>query len=121
MTIILDNHEILFIGDRVAFEVDVTEWWQKIRLAAITALGAAEVNSKQNSFGKDGGRKMNSAAICGRPYQLVAACAVDEKGNRIFTDEEAGAKSVKVIQRLAEIAAELNGFNDAAIEDAEKN
>jgi len=121
MTTILDNHEIFFIGDREAVEVDVPEWGQKIRLAALTAQGAAEFNSKQISFGKDGERKMNSAAIYGRPYLLVAACAVDEKGNRIFTDEEAGAKSVKVIQRLAEIAAELNGFNETAIEDAEKN
>lgn len=121
MSTILSNYDIFQIGDREAVEVEVPEWGQTIRLATLSAQQAAEFNAKQITFNADGTRKVNNEAIYGRPYLLVAACAVDADGKRLFTDKEAGAKSVRVINRLYEIAAALNGFNETAIEDAEKN
>lgn len=56
--------------------------------------------------------------------RLVALCAVDENGNRIFDDADIarlGKKSAMILDDLFEQARELNGMTTDAVEKAEKN
>lgn len=51
--------------------------------------------------------------------KLVARCAVDDNGKRIFSEKqvaELGKKSAKVLDRLFAKAQELNGISDDDIE-----
>src|SRR5699024_12648250 len=100
---LLTNHEIFYIDDREAVEVKVPEWNKTVRLAALPAQDKAEYDSQMVNFSPDGSRNINSAGLFGRKHLLVARCALDESGKRLFTDKEAGQKSVKVISRLFDL------------------
>lgn len=55
---------------------------------------------------------------------LLVKCIVDEAGNRIFTDRDAGLlgmKNGKVLDRLFDVAARLSGLNDEEAEAIEGN
>lgn len=55
---------------------------------------------------------------------LVAACAVDEEGNRLFTADDVvalGKKSAAPMDRLFSAAQTLNAIHEDDIEDLEKN
>ena len=52
--------------------------------------------------------------------RLVAATAIDEKGGRLFTSEEAealGKKSAKAIAKVFEAAQKLNGLGAGDVEE----
>lgn len=52
--------------------------------------------------------------------KLVARCAVDAEGKRLFTDSDAaalGRKSAAALQRVFVVAQRLNGLSDAEVEE----
>lgn len=57
--------------------------------------------------------------------KLVAACLVDDNGDRIFTSaqdvSELGTLPAKLLSRLADVASEMNGLEDEDIEDLAGN
>lgn len=57
--------------------------------------------------------------------RLVARCAVDEEGNKLFDEpsqvKELGEKSARTLDKLYETAQELNGMTDDDIEELEGN
>ncbi len=56
--------------------------------------------------------------------RIVALCACDEQGNRIFTDddaEELGRRPSPIIDPIAEKAVEINLLTRKAVEGEEKN
>ena len=56
--------------------------------------------------------------------KLVVRALVDENGDRLFKDQDAGAlgaKSGAVLDRLFDIVAEMSGISDTAVADAEGN
>lgn len=121
MTNATNDYEEISIGDRIALKVEVPEWGRTVNVAELTAGGLAKYNANLVRFGKDGSRQINNDAIFARKHLLVAACLVDDTGKRLFTDDEAADKSVRVINRLFDIAEELNGLGDDGLEEAEKN
>lgn len=56
--------------------------------------------------------------------RLLVRCIVDEKGNRVFSDDDAatlGTKSARVLDRLFTKARELNGLSKEDVEELAKN
>jgi hypothetical protein len=55
---------------------------------------------------------------------LVAACACDENGKRLFSDGQVaaiGQKSAIALDRVYEVAKDINQLEDKDIEELEKN
>jgi len=108
----LTAEEILGKSDFEFIEVDIPEWGGTIRFKALSADEAITFTE-----GVKGAFK-NSAFV-----RIVALCAVDADGKRLFTDNQMGAlrqKSVKVFKRLQDVLLKLNGFTDDE-EQAPKN
>lgn len=56
--------------------------------------------------------------------KLIARCAVDDDGKRIFSEKQVvllGKKSAKALDRLFAAAQKLNGLSNADLEDLAKN
>ena len=56
--------------------------------------------------------------------KLVARCACNSKGHRIFNEDQVkklGQKNWRTLKELADVAQELNGLTKEAIEETTKN
>lgn len=56
--------------------------------------------------------------------RMVARCAVDERGERVFADEDVaalGRKNAAMLDRLWTVAVRLNALSAADVEELEKN
>lgn len=108
------------VRDLKLVEVPVPEWGQGATVALRGLTGterdafeaaAAERHEKQGVRGMAGIRAY-----------LVALTLVDEKGERMFPDADAGAaelgvKSGLVIKRLADVAMSLSGLSNEKVEE----
>lgn len=113
----LSREAILGAVDLKTEVVEVPEWNGSVILAVMS--GAARDAWEAALVGPGG--KVNTANIRAR---LVAACAVDEHGNRLFSDADAealGAKSAAALERCAKVAQRLNKLTEADLEDAKKD
>lgn len=113
----LSRDAILGASDLKTEVVQVEEWGGEVIIATMT--GAARDAWEQSLVGSGG--KVNTANVRAR---LVAACAVDEEGNRLFSDDDAealGKKSSAALDRCAKVAQKLNRLTEADLEDAKKN
>ena len=72
-------------------------------------------------------RKLKKATDEGRYFtpELVALCLCDKCGDVMFATDGAvkalSKKSSVVLERIADVAIEINGLNDEAVDKAEKN
>lgn len=115
---VLTRDAILAAKDSATETVEVPEWGGSIIIATMS--GAARDAWEQSLLGKARGevRMANMRA------RLLAACAVDEKGERLFTDADAealGRKSSLALERCVRVIRRLNGLDDRDIEDAKGN
>ena len=115
---LLTAEEILAADDLTHTDVPVPEWTpgyieggeleaRSVRLRVMTA-DEAIVFATSTQSGDAGER--NELVVT-----LIAACAIDENGERLFSQEQVGAlkkKSFVVYQRLQEAVLLLNGFAD---------
>jgi hypothetical protein len=118
---LLGAAEILAADDRSVEMVDCPEWGGEVRIATMTGTERDEFEAEV--YGNaDSGKSALERHI---RVLLVAYCAVDAEGRRLFTDraeiEALGRKSFKPIRRIAEVAMRLNALTEAAVEDLEKN
>lgn len=110
MSKLLTAEEILAASDLATVDVEVPEWGGTVRLRQLSA-GETITFSEAAS----GNKKLGTV-------KLIAMSAVDESGNRLFTDKQVEAlksKSIKIFVKLQKIALELNGFTEK--EEALKN
>lgn len=95
-------------------DVDVPEWGGTLRLRTLTAEEAMQFAEGDGKFGH------REAAL-----RVIMLCAIDEKGDRIFSDEDLPMlrkRSMKIILRVQRVAMELNGLGDFKKEqEAAKN
>lgn len=113
---LLSAASILSAEDLPHEDVAVPEWGGVVRIRTMTA--GARDDYEQTMLAAKGQRQRNVRA------QLVALCAVDETGGRLFGPgdiEALGAKSAKALDRLFDAAIRLNGLGASDIEDLEKN
>jgi len=116
MSFLNSLEEILGIDDRPIVEFEVPEWNITVRLRAMTGTDRDGFENHVTKGGQEG--TMN---IVGMRAKMVAACLVDEDGNRLVTsakDEQAlGSKSAAALDRLFAKCMEMNGMS---AEDEEK-
>lgn len=112
----LTRDQILSAEDLPTEDVDVPEWGGHILLRVMPGIDREEF---EGSVLEDRDEKST------REFRtkLVAFCAVDDKGERLFTLEHVerlGKKNGKVLDRLADICLRVNGMGKY-LTAAEKN
>lgn len=97
-------------------KVEVPEWNLNLTVRGLTG---SERDSYENSLMDQSGKKTKLSLFNARA-KLVALCVVDEHGQRVFSDEDAGflgTKSAAALDRIFSVAQELSGITDKDIED----
>lgn len=120
MAKILSASDIFSTEDNKLEKVDVPEWGGAVYVQGLTGrqrdafeLGVMEYNQKGDNSGVQNIRA-----------RLVAWCAVDEKGGRIFKDSDVarlGNKSAVALNRVFEVAQRLSGMTPSDIEEMAGN
>ena len=113
----LKRDEILGANDVRHEEVDVPEWGGTVLIAAMS--GKARDAWEQSLIGEKG--KVNIENVRAR---LVVYTAVDEQGDRIFTDQDIellGRKSAAALERCSRVAQRLNRLSQQDLEEAKGN
>jgi len=115
----LTRDQILNADDLPYRDEAVPEWGGTVRISTITAADRDTFESMifDTVDGKPVFKRDNFRA------KLLAMCLVDANGKRLFSEgdiEILGRKSAKAVQRLFDIAQELNGTSEAAKEAIEK-
>jgi len=109
----LTKDQIFSAEDLKTIEVDVPEWGGKIKLRTMTgqereAYFRRLMKHKADEIPKD-------------MFQtLVIICAVDDKGNPLFTFDdlpELAKKNGAILDRLTKAAGDLNGLTDKSIDN----
>lgn len=114
---VLGRDQILGADDIAKEIVKVPEWGGEVIVGTMN--GEARDAWEQSLVGEAG--KINAKNIRAR---LLAYCAIDEKGNRLFSDADAerlGRKSSKALDRCVKVIQRLNGLTDKDLEDAQGN
>jgi hypothetical protein len=113
----LSRDAILAADDIKTEEVFVLEWGDSVFIKGMTGAerDAFEAANRDGS----GGQKLANIRA-----RFLVRCIVNENGTRIFTDQDAaalGKKSSAAIDRLWDVATDLNGSSDKAAEETEGN
>ena len=119
----LTRDEILGADDLTSSVVEVPEWGGCVRVRAMSAAERDAFDEeilKRNELREDGvpNASANITAL------LVALTAIDDAGERLFTEadiEALGAKSGGAMARVFNTARALNRLTNADIEAAEGN
>jgi hypothetical protein len=115
MGMTLTRDMILEAADLKREPVNVPEWGGDVYVSSFTG---TERDAFEAKLAEGKGAMKNIRAL------LVAYCAVDEHGNRIFQDKDAevlGRKSAIALNRVFEVAMRLNGIGAKEVSDMEKN
>ena len=116
----LSKDQILSAEDRETRTVSVHEWGGEVLLRTMT--GTDRNAYEQSLIRVHGNQAVPNMANASA--KLLARCIVGEDGERLFTEAEIvelGKKSAAVLNRLADVAAEMNGLTDEAVEDLAGN
>ena len=109
---ILSKEAILKADDLPKKTVFIKEWKGDVIVRSMT--GAERDAWEMETYGS-GKVNMDNARA-----RLVALTAIDEKGERLFTSEEAGLlgkKSAKALAKVFEAAQKLNGLGVGDVEE----
>ncbi|MGM0409188.1 MAG: hypothetical protein ACQEQF_00380 [Bacillota bacterium] len=125
MSKFLGRDEILGADDKDVKVVDVPEWGGKVRVSTITAEKRDKFEASMFQI-RNFGTKNQKAEYKQENLRarLVAYTVVDEDGNRIFSENDIkklGEKSAKALDRVFEVAQELNGISDEDVDEMTKN
>jgi hypothetical protein len=119
----LSKADALAADDIPVRDVEVPEWGGWVRIRGLDGKAASQFSRQLVKIGKDG--KPQATGLDNFMAKLLAVTIVDqESGKPIFNEDDLaalGAKSAKVLKRLSDIAADLSGMSDKAVEEAEKN
>ena len=109
----LTREQILQADDLRSVDVDVPEWGGTIRVRVAT--GRERAKFQQIVGNAKDGMPANFME------RFVATCAVDEKGQPLFTGgddvKELSEKSAVALTKVFNAAAELNGMTDGSVEE----
>lgn len=116
----LNREAILQADDLERREVSVPEWGGTVFVRGMTG---RERDQFEASIVKQKGKNTEINMKNARA-KLVALCAVDEEGNRIFSDTDIALlsnKSAKALDRIFAMAMELSGISKDDMEELTKN
>lgn len=117
----LTKAAILSAEDLRTEEVDVPEWGGSVVVREFSAAARDAFFAATIRVRKDGTRE---PVLDGMNAKLVALSAVDENGDRMFTDAEIvelERKSAAAIERVAAVCSRLNRLSTQDVDDAGKN
>lgn len=120
----LTKEAILNADDRKYEEVEVPEWGGTLRIGTITAGEKGKYETSLFKFLPDGTRQINSKNMQNLRTRLIAACVVDETGERLFSDKDVDAldsRSSGAIERVFSACTKLNALNLDDVEEIEGN
>ncbi len=106
---------ILAAQDITRRTVAVPEWGGDVCVRMMTSAARDRLEAEMAAFRGD---MTNFRA------RLLVRCLCDEQGNQLFKDSDAvalGEKSAAALNRLFNVATELNNFTAAEVEAIEKN
>lgn len=114
----LSKEQILGADDKETRVVKVPEWGGEVIVRALTS---TERDSYESLFvdAEDDPTSLHNVRA-----ELVARTVVDEDGERLFTDAEAAElaqKNAKATNRIFEVARELSGITEEAVEELAGN
>jgi|TARA_R110000744_G_scaffold359636_1_gene466962 hypothetical protein len=113
----LSKDDILGVEDLATEEVQVPEWGGIVALRELKG-------SERDSFEEGSLDKNRNVTMANMRARLVALSAVDDEGQRIFSEKDAvklGSKSASALDRLFGVACRLSGITDDDVKDLEKN
>lgn len=114
---LMNKQMILDADDLKTEDVSVPEWGGSVRLRTLTGGERDKFEADSMSLNKKGNPQMNLINMRAR---LVALCAIDDAGARMFADSEVtklGSKSAMAINRLFDAARKLNGMTQEDVEE----
>lgn len=117
---ILSREQILQASDIKTEMVSVPEWGGDVLVRGLTG---DERDAFEASILVRKGRRRETDLTHLRAKLVVRAC-VDERGERIFKDDDAprlARKSAAAIERIYDVAARLSGLGDDDMEELAKN
>jgi hypothetical protein len=112
--------KILSADDKPYEDVPCPEWGVIVRIRTVSA---KERDAFEESAMVKVGKK-RELSLSNFRARVVALCAVEEDGSRIFSDSDAealGGKSPVAMERLAAVALRLNGWTEADVAELTKN
>ena len=110
----LTKAQIIGCSDSEVKEIEVPEWGGSVFIRSINGRERGIVESWVS----------NGKVIDGFVNRLMLMCLSDEKGNRLFTDNDLPVieeKNGAVLSRLATEALSVNGLSSKDFEETEKN
>ena len=117
---LLTAEEILEKDDSTFEDVDVPEWGGAVRIQALTADQRDVYEESIIKVSGEGKKRSRDVIMRGIRAKLVAASAVNERGERLFTVamvDRLGKKSAAALDRLFAVAQRLSALDE---EDVEK-
>lgn len=118
---LLSASDILGAQDALFEDVPCPEWKGIVRVRGLTGRERDDYEIALIQTTPGGGVKQR---LSGAREKLVAKCAIDRSGNRLFTDEQAaqlGTKNGRVLDRLFDVAARLSGLRAEDVARLAKN
>lgn len=109
----LSKEDILKAEDSETIVVAMPEWGDEARMISIKGFERDAFEMRVSEGGTENFRA-----------KLVSMCLVDEKGIRIFNDNEVGElgnKNAKNLNRLFDVACKLCGINEKDVKELEGN
>jgi len=117
---LLNKDQILSADDSKTRDVDVPEWGGTVRVRGLSGIERDEY--EQEMVERRG--KRVEANLRNARARLVALCAIDEDGARLFTNSDVralGAKSAAALNRVYEAASVLSGLTEDDLEELAEN
>ncbi|MFJ9413040.1 hypothetical protein ACIRPT_02600 [Streptomyces sp. NPDC101227] len=114
---LLSKDQILKADDLKTEPVEVPEWGGEVLVRTLMGEERDKFEADSVTINKKGQPQQNLANMRAR---LVALCAVNEAGERLFSAYDVpdlGRKSATALDRVFQKAQELNGFTEADIEE----
>ena len=119
---LLSKDQILKADRKKTVDVEVKEWGGTVRLQELSASDRDLWENESFVLNAEGtGAKFNPKHARAR---LVVRCLVDDKGRRMFSDDEVaaiGSLSASSVQRLFNAARKLNAISNEDMKELEGN
>ncbi len=113
------RESILATHDRTTESVDVSDVWPEVGTVKVSVMSGDDRDSYEWKMRAALDSKDGTVTTL-----LLVRCIVDERGVRIFNDDETavlGGKSWKVLDKLWDVARRLNKLRDEDTKELEKN
>lgn len=119
--VLLGRKEILLAHDLKHEDVEVPEWGGTVRVRGLKGVERDEFESSIVVTNPDGSTRVESKAMRAR---LVTLTVVDDKGVRLFTQDDVnalGQKSASALERVFDVAMRLAGMSKDEVEKLGKD